>query len=246
MPEAPVALVTGASRGIGRATALALAAAGHPVAVNYRGDEQGAKETLAVIHDAGGEGTTLQADVSDPAEVDRLFAGVEDSLGRVGVLVNNAGIRRDALALRMSAEDFEAVVRTNLMGAFFCTKRALRSMLRARAGRVVNVASVAGLRGSPGQANYSAAKAGLIGLTKTLAAEVASRGITVNAVAPGPVATELTAGLSEKAWQELIDAVPQNRPAEPGEVAAAIAYLCSESAAHVTGTVLVIDGGMTA
>ena len=246
MSDKPVALVTGASRGIGREIAKSLAAAGHPVAVNYRSDEEGAKETLEAIHAEGGEGFSVQGDVSDPNDVSRLFDDVEEALGPVGVLVNNAGMRKDGLAVRMSEEDFEAVVRTNLTGAFSCTKRALRQMLKARSGRIVNIASVAGLRGSPGQSNYAAAKAGLIGLTKTLAAEVAARNITVNAVAPGPVETELTASLSEKAWEALIEAVPQKRAATAAEVAGAVAYLCSDAAAHVTGTVLVIDGGMTA
>jgi 3-oxoacyl-[acyl-carrier protein] reductase len=246
MSDKPVAMVTGASPGNGREIALALASQGHPVAVNYRSDEQGAKKTLEAIHAGGGEGLCVQADVSVPADVSRLFDDVEEALGPVGVLVNNAGMRKDGLAVRMSDEDFDAVVRTNLTGAFSCSKRALRPMLKARNGRIVNVASVAGLKGSPGQANYAAAKAGLIGLTKTLAAEVAARNITVNAVAPGPVETELTAGLSEKAWDALIEAVPQKRAATAAEVAAAVAYLCSDAAAHVTGTVLVIDGGMTA
>lgn len=246
MPDRAAALVTGASRGIGREIAAALASSGHPIAVNYRADEQGAKETLERIHSEGGEGTCVQADVSQPADVARMFDEVEEAFGSAGILVNNAGTRKDGLAVRMSDEDFDLVLRTNLTGAFVCSRRALRSMLKARSGRIVNVASVAGLRGSPGQANYSAAKAGLIGLTKTLAAEVASRNVTVNAVAPGPVETELTTGLSEQAWNKLIEAVPQGRAATTAEVAGAVAYLCSNAAAHVTGTVLVIDGGMTA
>lgn len=246
MRDGSVALVTGASRGIGRAIALELAAAGSAVAVNYRSDAEGAKATVEEIQAAGGEAFSVAADVSEHDRVAHMFEEVSEALGPVTILVNNAGSRADGLAVRMSPEDFVRVVHTNLIGAFFCCKQALRPMIRGRWGRIVNISSVAGLRASPGQINYSAAKAGLIGLTKTLAAEVAGANITVNAVAPGPVATELTSSLPREKWEALVEAVPQKRPAEIDEVAAAVAYLCSDSAAHTTGTVLVVDGGMTA
>lgn len=246
MPESRVALVTGGSRGIGRAVAVALAGAGHPVAINYNRSADEAKQTLFEVEAAGGSGICVQADVGDPARIDACFAEVEAELGEVTVLVNNAGTRRDALALAMSDADWDHVVSTNLYGPFACSRRALRSMLRARWGRIVNVSSVAGISGSPGQANYSAAKAGLIGLTKTLAREVATKGITVNAVAPGPIATELIADLSEKASEQLIGQVPAKRAGTREEVASLIAYLCSEQAGFVTGAVLPVDGGMTA
>lgn len=240
-----VALVTGASRGIGRATALALARR-HPVAINYRSRGGEAKETLALVEDAGGEGFVVQADVSDPAAVDALFAEVEDALGPVGVLVNNAGCRSDSLAMRTTDDAWRDVLDTNLGGAFACCRRALRPMLRAGWGRIVNVSSVAGLRGSAGQANYSAAKAGLLGLTRSLAREVGRKGITVNAVAPGLVDTDLVAGLTAEQRRALVDLVPAGRAGTAAEVASAIDYLCSPAAAYVNGTVLTIDGGMTA
>jgi 3-oxoacyl-[acyl-carrier protein] reductase len=240
-----VALVTGASRGIGRAVAVGLARAGHPVAVNYmsRGDE--AKETLALVEEAGGEGVCVQADVGDPSEVQRCFDEAEDALGRVAVLVNNAGVRDDGLALGMSDDSWEQVVRVNLSGTFYCCRRALRSMLRARWGRIVNVSSIAGLRGSPGQTNYSAAKAGVIGFTKTLAKEVAVKGITVNAVAPGLVATELTLDLPGNRFEEMVGEIPMGRPGTPEDIANTVRFLCSDEAAYVTGGVFVTDGGLT-
>jgi 3-oxoacyl-[acyl-carrier protein] reductase len=240
-----VALVTGASRGIGRAVALALAES-RPVAVNYASNTVEAKNTLAAIEERGGEGMCVQADVGSAADVDRCFAEVEEALGPVDVLVNNAGRRRDALALRMSHDAWEVVVRTNLTGPFLCARRALRSMLRAGSGRIVNVASVAGVRGSPGQVNYSAAKAGLIGLTKSLACELATTGVTVNAVAPGYIATDLTSGLNERQVEGLLDRIPQARAGTPEDVAGLVAWLCSAAAGYVTGAVFAIDGGMTA
>jgi 3-oxoacyl-[acyl-carrier protein] reductase len=241
-----VALVTGASRGIGRAIALALARRGHPVAINHRASADDAKETLTAIEGAGGEAVIVQADVAAAPQVDAMFDEVEDRLGAVSILINNAGIRRDALALRMRDDDWDEVLRTNLSGAFICARRALRPMVRERWGRIVNVTSVAGLRGIPGQANYCAAKAGLIGLTKALAAETAKRGITVNAVAPGLVDTELTRSLSPERFAELESFVASGRAGTPEDIAGVVAFLCSDEAAYINGSVLPIDGAMTA
>jgi 3-oxoacyl-[acyl-carrier protein] reductase len=241
-----VALVTGASRGIGRAVCAALAESGHAVAVNYRSRADEAKETVALVEEAGADAFMVQADVSDGSDVKRMFEETAESLGPVTVLVNNAGSRRDGLALRMSDEAWTDVIQTNLYGTFACCRSALRSMLRARWGRIVNISSIAGVRGSPGQLNYSAAKAGVIGLTKTLAKEVANKGITVNAVAPGLVSTELTTELPEAQWQALVDATPLGRAGTPEEVAALVAWLCSDEAAYVTGAVHMTDGGLTA
>ena len=241
-----VALVTGGSRGIGRATSVALARAGFAVAVNYRERMDAAKETLALIEGAGGEGMVVEADVTERSGVPPLFDRVEDALGPVAVLVNNAGLRRDGLGVRMTDQMWDDVLATNLSGAFACSRRALRSMLRRGWGRIVNVASVAGLRGSPGQANYSAAKAGLIGLSRTLAREVARKNITVNVVAPGLIETDLTSGLSDGRKKELVAEIPLGRAGTPEEVAEVVAFLCSEQAAYVTGAVVVADGGMTA
>lgn len=240
-----IALVTGGSRGIGRAISVALARRGGRVAINYRSDADGAKQTLLEVEQAGGEGLCVQADVTSARQVARCFDDIQSEWGPVSILVNNAGIRRDSLALTMSDEDWDAVLRANLTSAFVCTKRALRSMLDDRWGRIVSISSVAGISGSPGQANYSAAKAGLIGFTKTLAREVARKGITANVVAPGPVRTDMLGDLSERALSALIEQVPARRAVEPAEVAEAVAYLCSEEAAAVTGVVLPVDGGMT-
>ncbi|MGH2805661.1 MAG: beta-ketoacyl-ACP reductase [Actinomycetota bacterium] len=244
MPER-VAVVTGASRGIGRAIAVALSA-DHFVAVNFRSGVEEAKATLSAIEAGGGQGTIVQADVSDPAGVDALFTEVEDLSGPVEVLVNNAGIRRDGLALRMRDRDWDDVIATDLTGPFLCARRAMRSMLRLRFGRIVNMSSIAGLRGNAGQVNYCAAKAGLIGLTKALAREIGKKGITVNAVAPGLVDTDLTAALSDDQRAALLQEVPGGRAGRPEDVAAIVSFLCSEAAANVNGAVLVTDGGMTA
>jgi 3-oxoacyl-[acyl-carrier protein] reductase len=236
------ALVTGASRGIGAAIARALAAEGRPVGVNYRSDAEGAGAVVGEIEAAGGRAVALQADVTDPAAAGELFARMEGELGPVLVLVNNAGVRADNLSPALEDSEWERVLETDLTAAFRLTRRALRTMVRARWGRVVNVASVAGQRASPGQANYAAAKAGLVAFTKTVAAEVARRSVTVNAVAPGLVATDMTAGLDER----LLELVPARRLGTPEEVAACVRFLASEDAAYVTGTMLTVDGGLTA
>jgi 3-oxoacyl-[acyl-carrier protein] reductase len=239
-----VALVTGGGRGIGRAISVALARAGHPVAVNYLSREDEAKATLARVEKSGAEGVCVQADVSEPKEVEGLFAEVEEALGPVHVLVNNAGMRGDTLTLKMSDEKWENVLRVNLSGTFFCCRRALRSMLRARWGRIVNLSSVAGLRASPGQTNYSAAKAGVIAFSKSLAKEVAAKGITVNAVCPGLIATELTGNLGQR-FEDMVAEIPVGKPGRPEDVAGMVKWLCSEEAAYVTGSVFVTDGGLT-
>jgi 3-oxoacyl-[acyl-carrier protein] reductase len=236
------ALVTGGSRGIGAAIAKALAREGWPVGVNYRSDSDGAQAVVDEITNAGGRATALQGDVSDPKTADALFTALEEEFGPVLVLVNNAGVRADGLSPQLEDEDWTRVIDTNLSAAFWTTRRALGPMLRARFGRIVNVASVVGPRANPGQSNYAASKAGLIGLTKTVAAEVARRGITVNAVAPGFVETELTADVPKEA----LSAVPARRPGTPEEVAACVRFLASDSAGYVTGTTLTVDGGMSA
>ncbi len=241
MPDG-CALVTGASRGIGAATARALARDGWPVGVNYRSGEDAAESVVAEIEDAGGKAVALQADVSDPAAPDALLRELNERFGTVLVLVNNAGVRADSLTPQIDDEAWTRVLDTNLSGAFRLIRRALGPMMRARYGRVINIASVVGLRGNPGQANYAASKAALIGLTRTVASEVARRKVTVNAVAPGLVETDLTEGLSNG----LLEAVPARRAGTPEEVAACVRFLASEEAAYVTGSTLTVDGGMTA
>jgi 3-oxoacyl-[acyl-carrier protein] reductase len=238
------ALVTGASRGIGAAIAKTLAAEGWPVGINFRTDEEGANSVVAEIEAAGGQALTVRGDVADPDAVDSVFAELEQRFGPVLVLVNNAGVRADDLSMQISDDEWEHVLATNLSGAFRMTRRALKGMMRARHGRVINISSVVGgVRGNPGQANYAASKAGLVGFTRTVAAEVARRNVTVNAVAPGLVETELTEGIDQ---QKFIDAVPARRAGTPDEIAAAVRFLASEDAAYITGITLTVDGGLTA
>jgi len=243
MAERPegCALVTGASRGIGAATALALAADGWPVRVNYRSDEQGAHEVVARIEAAGGSASAVQGDVADGDAVAGLLERGED--GPVLVLVNNAGLRLDGLSPQIEDEQWQRVIDVNLTATFRATRAALPTMMRARFGRVVNVASIVGLRANAGQANYAASKAGVVGFTKTVAAEVARRGVTVNAVAPGFIETKLT---EEILGGELEKAIPARRVGTPEEVAACIRFLASEEASYVTGTTLTVDGGLSA
>ena len=239
-----VALVTGGSRGIGRAISLKLAESGCDVAVLYAGREDAAKETVAAIEALGVRAMAVKCDVADAAQVADAVKQVSDALGVPDVLVNNAGIIRDGLAMRMSAEDFKAVIDTNLTGAFNMIRACLPQFVRRRSGRIINITSVSGMMGNAGQANYSASKAGLIGLTKTIAREVASRGITVNAVAPGFIETDMTKGMSEAALKAGLSAVPMGRIGKPEDVANAVRFLASEDAAYITGCVLKVDGGM--
>lgn len=236
------ALVTGASRGIGAAIAAELAGAGWPVAVNYRADRDGAEAIVERLREVGGAACAIRADVSDPAAIDRLIGEAEEELGNVLVLVNNAGLTADGLSMRLTDEDWDRVLQTNLSAAFRLTRRAVGPMMRARYGRIVNVASVVGVRANAGQANYAASKAGLIAFTRTVAVEVARRGVTVNAVAPGLIDTEMTAGISAG----LAEAIPARRAGTPEEVAACVGFLASDAASYVTGTTLTVDGGMTA
>ena len=237
-----VAIITGASRGIGRAVALALAAEGAKVVVNYASSSDAAQQVVTAITDAGGSAIALQADVSKLEQVDALFNETLEKFGRVDVLVNNAGITRDTLLLRMKPEDWQAVIDLNLTGVFLCTRAVSKLMLKQRSGRIINIASVSGQMGNPGQANYSAAKAGVIGFTKTVAKELASRGITVNAVAPGFIATDMT---SELKSEEILKYIPLGRYGEPEEVAGMVRFLAADSAAaYITGQVFNVDGGM--
>jgi 3-oxoacyl-[acyl-carrier protein] reductase len=238
------ALVTGGSRGIGRAIAIRLATQGADVAFSYRGNEAAARETVAAVEALGRPAVALQGDVSDAAAAEAVAAAALAAYGKIDILVNNAGITRDDLIMRMSLEAWEDVLRTNLFGAFYMIKAVTRPMLKARAGRIVNMSSVSGQAGQMGQANYSSAKAGLIGLTKATARELASRGITCNAVAPGFVLTELTEGLPDALQAQLIERTPLGRFGTTEEIAAAVAFLVSDEAAFITGQVLAVDGGL--
>ena len=245
------ALVTGASRGIGAATARALAEEGWSVGINYSRDRDGAERIAGSIEDDGGTALAVGADVADPESADQMLSQLTEELGPVLVLVNNAGMTADGLSMRLSDEDWSRVLDVNLTAAFRLTRAVIGPMMRQRFGRVINVASVVGLRANPGQANYAASKAGLIAFTRTVAVEVARRGVTVNAVAPGLIETELTWDFTSNGSEpggsnSLLDAIPARRPGSPEDVAACIRFLASDQAAYVTGAVLPIDGGMSA
>ena len=239
-----VALVTGASRGIGAACACALAAAGHDVAVGYVADEAGAVATADAVRAAGVSAAVVQGDISDPAQADPVVAGAEEALGPLGALVLNAGITRDGLMMRMSDDDWRAVIDTNLSGSFYCARAALRGMMKRRAGSIVAISSVVGLMGNAGQVNYAAAKAGLIGMTKSLAKEAGGRGVRANAIAPGYISTDMTDVLSDDIKEQLIGHTPLGRLGAPEDVAGIVAFLCSDAASFITGTVIPVDGGL--
>ncbi len=239
-----VALVTGASRGIGAAIALGLAEDGFAIAVNYARSAQKAAAVVEKIKGSGGDAVAVQADVSDTDAVAGMFAAVSEGLGPVSVLVNNAGATDDGLLLRMSVEQWDSVIATNLRSVYLCTKAALRPMIRAKAGRIISISSVSGVSGNPGQSNYAASKAGIIGFTQSIAKEVGSRGITVNAIAPGFVATDMTDALGASVAETVIGQISLGRLGRPEEVASVVRYLASDGASYITGQTLVVDGGL--
>ena len=242
--EGRVALVTGGGRGIGRAIAVKLARGGARVAVSYRANDEAAAETARLVREAGAECEIFKSDVASSEGVDALVKGVNEVYGPVEILVNNAGTTRDNIMMRMKEAQFDEVIETNLKGTYLCTRAVLRGMVRARWGRIISVSSVVGLIGNAGQANYAASKAGIIGFTKSVAREVGNRGITANAVAPGYIKTELTAGLPEEITERVLGQVPVGRLGEPEEVAEVVAFLAGDGAAYVTGQTLAVDGGM--
>ena len=244
MLEGKIALVTGASRGIGRQIALTLGAKGAAVIVNYNGSAQKAEEVVKEIEAAGGRAEALQCNVSDFEACGQMMADIVARYGRLDILVNNAGITRDNLLMKMSEEDFDAVVNTNLKGVFNCIKHIARQMLKQKSGRIINMSSVSGVLGNAGQANYCAAKAGVIGITKSAARELASRGITVNAVAPGFIVTEMTDVLSDSVKEAATEKIPMKKFGETQDIANAVAFLASDEAKYITGQVLCVDGGM--
>nr|WP_325222105.1 3-oxoacyl-[acyl-carrier-protein] reductase [uncultured Oscillibacter sp.] len=242
--EGKTAIVTGGSRGLGRAVCLELAAGGANVVLCYAGNEAAAQETVRAVEALGAKALAVRCDVADAAQVDELVKAAMEAFRRIDILVNNAGITRDNLLMRMSEADFDAVIAANLKGAFLCMKAVSRLMLKQRYGRIVNLSSVVGLRGNAGQVNYAASKAGVIGMTKSLAKELASRGVTVNAVAPGFIETDMTAALPEAARTAAQNGIPMSRLGAPEDVAKAVGFLASDDAAYITGQVLAVDGGM--
>lgn len=242
--EGKTAIVTGGSRGLGRAVCLELAAGGANVVLCYAGNEAAAQETVRAVEALGAKALAVRCDVADAARVDELVKAAMEAFRRIDILVNNAGITRDNLLMRMSEADFDAVIAANLKGAFLCMKAVSRLMLKQRYGRIVNLSSVVGLRGNAGQVNYAASKAGVIGMTKSLAKELASRGVTVNAVAPGFIETDMTAALPEAARTAAQNGIPMSRLGAPEDVAKAVGFLASDDAAYITGQVLAVDGGM--
>lgn len=239
------ALVTGGSRGIGRAVCLELAKRGCNVVLCYAGSRDAAEQTADACRALGAQSACVQCDVANAAQVQAMIDSVAQQFGGVDILVNNAGITRDGLLMRMSEEDFDTVVNTNLKGAFLCTKAVSRLMMRRRYGRIINISSVVGLHGNAGQANYAASKAGIIGLTKSAAKELASRGVTVNAIAPGFIETDMTSALPEKVIEAIMPTIPADRLGQPEDVARAVGFLASDQAAYITGQVLAVDGGMS-
>ncbi len=239
-----VALVTGASRGIGRAIALRLAGEGAKVAINYAGNTAKAEAVKAEIEQNGGEAILVQADVADSSAVEAMVAKVTEAFGQIDILVNNAGITRDGLLMRMKEEDFDAVVNTNLKGVFHCTKTVSKLMMKKRSGRIINMASVVGIMGNAGQTNYAAAKAGVIGFSKSAAKELAARGITVNVVAPGFIDTDMTAAMTDKAKELTLTGIPMKKMGTPEDVANAVLFLASDCASYITGQTVNVDGGM--
>jgi 3-oxoacyl-[acyl-carrier protein] reductase len=244
MLDGKVAVVTGGSRGIGRAIAITLAEAGADVVIFYAGNQSAAEQTLAEIQKTGRKGLSLQVDVSNQNQIENAIKQVISSLGRIDILVNNAGITRDNLIMRMKEEEWSQVIDTNLKGVFLCTKAVTRTMMKQRSGRIINISSVVGVIGNPGQANYVAAKAGVLGLTKTTAKELASRGITVNAIAPGFIETDMTAVLDEELKQQMLGVIPLGRFGTAQDVAEAVKFLASDAAGYITGQTLNVDGGM--
>ncbi len=237
-------VVTGGSKGIGRAICKAFAAPGVTIYFNFNSPQTTGQKTEEEISEAGGIAKGMRVDVSSKAEVTNFFNTIIDDTGRIDVLVNNAGIAKDALLLRMKEQDWDDVIRVNLKGTFNCTKAAAKTMLKQRYGRIINIASIAGVAGNPGQANYAASKAGVIGLTKTVARELGSRGITANAIAPGFIQTDMTAGLSEKALSDILSQIPLGRNGTPEDIAGVAFFLASKSADYITGQVIHVNGGM--